>query len=280
MQSENKNTTPKDKQLKLENELLRLELQEKLGNEMPEIENLPVEVENLLLKSLKSDEENQEKNNMVRLYDYIDQPDFENVENISDEDLKDMLRDLTDYLLTHKIIIDPSFKVSKREMYRFITEDLFNIKIPKDELKGFFSHFRYEDFYPDEHDEIREMIEEFLDRFFIKELQIEDDFFSEKIEVGSDIALTAGEFVNLLKNKKEEIIDFELYKFNLHSLTIDRNISEALYNIDYSITFKNETTLQNEKSVFTGDATFKLEKNEFDFWTICKVSIPGFNFPA
>ena len=73
---------------------------------------------------------------------------------------------LFELLFENDIAIDFLHEQNDREMYRFITEEMLEEEIDDIQIPGMVSHFIYEEFHPNDEDDITDAIEEFLFTLF------------------------------------------------------------------------------------------------------------------
>ena len=134
-----------------DNAMLRLHLQEEYGmNFDNKSSELSPELENKFLRYMEAFEKEYAKNEQVKLYDFLGTPPFKRNEDVKDEELMDALTYLQIAMAKKLVRLDVLSDVAPREIYRFITEELFNEEVDNISIPGLNLCFIYEEFYPEE----------------------------------------------------------------------------------------------------------------------------------
>ncbi|MGJ7031978.1 hypothetical protein [Niabella hirudinis] len=112
---------------------------------------LTPEMENEFLKSIMALQEQRRFAKTVRLYDKIGKPlQFLPEKQIPDKEIEYQYNALLDYLFEHNFdfcVCSPN--VTTRDLYRFITEELFFEQVDDIEMPEMICGFVYDDFHPD-----------------------------------------------------------------------------------------------------------------------------------
>ena len=136
--------------------------------------DLPPEIMSQFLDNINAIENDYESTNQVQLYDFIGKPAFRKVEDVLDEEITDELKRLTELLDNNQISLETLSVVAEKEIYRFITEELFLKEIDDKRIPGLFSIFYYEFFHPNHEFDIREQSYDFISSYLDKE----NDFYT------------------------------------------------------------------------------------------------------
>jgi hypothetical protein len=143
----NYNDPREEEFLRFNNELKKMKLIMEYGACFGEPDpSLPPEVESIWLDQIFIFEEAYAKKEILTVYEKIGMPDFRFVEEIPEKDIHYELLQMVQLLNKNQIVIDSRQEVNDREMYRFITEQLFPELIDNIPLAGFIHHFIYEEF--------------------------------------------------------------------------------------------------------------------------------------
>ncbi|MBK8584529.1 MAG: hypothetical protein IPN88_03420 [Bacteroidetes bacterium] len=118
-------------EVKVGNEILKMQLNAEFGmNFNNESTNeLPPEIERAWLKSIQRFEKAYAENKTILCYDLIGKPDYAFAETLSKKALKTELKRLLDLLEEHQIVVDCISDISDLEVYKFVTEKLFQEEI-------------------------------------------------------------------------------------------------------------------------------------------------------
>src|SRR5262249_50968088 len=112
---------------------------------------LPVELENIFLKGVMETEKLFENGKMIRIGDKLGRPArFKPAAELSDVEIKNAWKALRKHMNKHGIDLGTcSPNIPARELYRFTLEELYEQEIQETELRGWTTHFIYDEFHPD-----------------------------------------------------------------------------------------------------------------------------------
>src|SRR5688500_12213421 len=96
----------------------------------------------------------------------IGNPNLRSADDIPNAQLEEELDRLLELLYANNIVIDFIHDIGDREAYRFITEELLDETMDDIRIPDMYSHFIYEEFHPNDEDDVQLWAEEFLDVFF------------------------------------------------------------------------------------------------------------------
>jgi hypothetical protein len=102
----------------------------------------------------------------ITVRERIGNPAVRPVSDISDAELEAELDRLLELLYEHNIVVDFINEVDDREVYRFIIEELLDEMMDDIRIPEMYSHFTYEDFHPNDEEDVKQWAEEFLHAFF------------------------------------------------------------------------------------------------------------------
>jgi hypothetical protein len=159
--------------LRLENEIRKIKLSLETGAQFvedPEMPPIPPELENEFLNYIEQFETMNADSPKISVYDKLGQPEFKKATELSEADIEEALDNLFTLLHEKGIGVDSLYEVDDREMYRFITEDLFPYELyVMPTMEDMMSQFTYEEFYPNDDGDIRQNASDFYTSFFNKE---------------------------------------------------------------------------------------------------------------
>ena len=96
----------------------------------------------------------------------IGNPRIRPADEIPDSEMEEELDKLLELLYTNNIVIDFIHDIEDREAYLFITEELLDETMDDIRIPDMYSHFIYEEFHPNDEDDVQLWTGEFLDTFF------------------------------------------------------------------------------------------------------------------
>ena len=159
-------------ELPLENELLILKLKAEFGAECSSgHENIPPEIVNEFLRSVYTFEHKfRQETPVIKLFEKLGRPFFRKANSIPDEQIGTELKRLNNLLNKHSLQLDVLGDYPDRQIYKFITEELFYEEVDAPEIEGYTLHYCYEDFHPNYELEISQRSMEFLLQWFNRQI--------------------------------------------------------------------------------------------------------------
>ena len=215
----------------------------------------------------------------ISVREKIGNPDVKSLAQIPDSEIATELDQILERLYQNNIAIDFLHEQDEREMYRFITEELLDEMTDDIDIPGMVSHFIYEEFHPNDQDDITQAIDEFLYALFKEELKDPESMFYFSISQ-ENMHDTDGNFMSVEEFKGFVSDFYEAYPvITDYSFEVENTLIEG----DTSIT---EAYIEwhgipvNEKVIFryNGLSTFKLTRSTYGGWDIVQASIPGWLF--
>jgi hypothetical protein len=266
--------------MKIENDFLKLKMKAQYGDGffMQEGDDaLPAEIENMFLKQMMHFEENAKKAEYVTLYEKIGSPAFKKVEDISSSEMPEAITSLLKLMKEHSILLNINDgPYSDDVIYRFITEELFEQEIEKENLlEGGQWNFIYEEFHPNDRKEIEENTHAFLQHWFTKGF---DEYSS---ELANDFLTADGKqldrevFYKKVNMFFDSFVAFKNDGYNIDAINFelhedDAGIGHAEGVLRYDAEMENGEVMHYE-------GPFKLYMQREDkYWSIFYFVIPGF----
>lgn len=164
--SEEFNKLEGEEKIIAENEFLKMKMMLEHGADLHFSSEGPPEVENDFLKYVMAFEAQQANPVYTTVFKKIGCPThFKPVAFITEIDMEKEYDGLMDYMNDHGIdLACCSPNISVRELYRFVTEELFQKEIADINFPGMMSSFIYDEFYPDhEYDNTRVAVDECIE---------------------------------------------------------------------------------------------------------------------
>ncbi|HJR81085.1 MAG TPA: hypothetical protein VJ821_13500 [Anaerolineales bacterium] len=96
----------------------------------------------------------------------IGNPKIRPADDIPESEMEEELDKLIELLYVNNIVIDFIHDIGNREAYIFIVEELLDETMEDIRIPGMYIHFIYEEFHPNDEDDIALWTGEFLDTFF------------------------------------------------------------------------------------------------------------------
>jgi hypothetical protein len=255
-------------ELGAENELMKLKMMAEFGGDFVGNEDIPAEVENQFLKQIMSFHKRHEKSALTTVYKFIGEPEYNHVNDISDKEVKKELKQLLVLMNKNGVSLDVLAETPEREIYRFITEELFKHEIEEVRMKGWVNHFIYEEFHPNPDYDVRSAVSYCIPSIFNKGQALFEEHFAEDLK--DNLGLTTD--IDELKEKiaafwaQFNAVKMESYKITILKMEEDKSAAYVTARVNYKTQsakgkkFKQETT--------TVELTLKRSQYMDSWWEI------------
>ena len=263
------------KQLKIENEILKLKIQAEHGAVFMHHQEVAPEIEADFLKHIQAFEEAWKDVKMIKVYDIVGRPAFSSEEDLDDKSLEEALLLLHELLNSHHIQLDIIGEYEPRVIYRFITEELFEQETDDLQLEGMTRHFVYEEFHPNHVTDIENDAGNFLEHWLECKVEPCGWMLEDEMQMQNGEKITRGEMIDRISLFFE---CFSCFKNDRYTIT------QVGFNWDEKINtgtghaqgvIKYDAEMENGELVHY-EGPFRLEmKNNFGFWGIVGLMLPG-----
>lgn len=254
-------------ELTTENELLKLKMMAEFGGDFAGSEHLPPEVEHVFLKQINKFHQLHDKAGMVRIYDFIGAPLYNHVHDLSDKEIKKELKKLLILLRKKGIVVETLSGVDDKEMYRFVTEEIFKQEIQNIRMPNWTIHMLYEEFHPSDEFDIKNQCGTALAFIFDKGFVTADFVFLD--EMKSELGLGI---------EKEELIEkIDTFKLGYNQIlfigaefkSIDIDNENNIAHVSVGADFKTQTQKGKRFKTENAEVNFTLVKEpNTQFWMI------------
>lgn len=264
---------------KIDTELKKKELEEKYGMHFSENGNVQPELESEWLNSIEAFEEQYENAKKITIFEYLGKPSFKKIDELKPKEIPVELNRLNYILNKGNISLNTLCKVDEKELYRFISEELFHYEMDNIKIPGMMSCFTYEEFHPNSEYDIRQAFDYFFGMTMAKIENIGGEGYdllyvdSENYKDAKGVSISQNKVVNTINNFLASFDSFEIVSNEINSIEINDNETAATVNfyIDYKGLFNNSKETFN----FNGNACFKLKPSEYGGWSIYHINLPG-----
>jgi len=276
MQESFENEEEEQEHLRMENEIKKIKLSLEHGMDLSKSfsdPDLPPEVEGEFLDYIKQWEEQFALQKKIVIYDLLEKPAYIPVADLGEAQIKPELERVMEMLNKHSIAVDTLCDVEDRELYRFITEELFKEEMDDIRIDGMIHCFTYEEFHPNHEYDIKNRCEEILDHLFDNERDsnLVPWGLANNVVIG-DNTLTKEALNEKICNFRDSFSSFTKNETEVVSVTLneDNSKGEAIFHIDYTGCIDGSV----ETMQFNTRCTFYLQC-EHEWWVIYKLSLPG-----
>jgi hypothetical protein len=259
-----------------ENEIKKLKLSVEHGMDCSSshfASDLAPEAEGQFLDYISAWEEQFALKKRILVYDFIGQPAFSKEEMLNESEVSAELQKIMEMLNNGGIDLSTLCEVGDRELYRFITEELFKEEINDIRIPGMMSSFIYEDFYPNHAYDIKNRCTEIIDHVFTIEESKLIPWGLDKNVIYRGKALSKEALNDWLISFKKEFSEFNVKRFEYTSVMLNEknDLGTAIAQLQSSGTRRD-----GKEVTFNGRCIFKL-RCEYEWWLIYDLELPGLN---
>lgn len=265
-------TLPPDdnRHLHAENDFLLRKLQEEFGATHFFEENVPATLQNAFLKTVLEAEglcsENQRK---VPIFQRLQFPYCLDDMYLTDEGVNHELRRLQSLLFEYHIVVDSIYENDPRIMYRFILNELFNQLVDDVPVSSYYVHFCYEEFFPNDIEELRTDTIEFIHELLDQSLSMEYNMLSAVMRC-RDRRIQREVFLENLDAFYENFRQLHLKYVEIADVDLQGKLATVHFNVNYE-------AVMHDSDVITidGNGFFRFTRESVPFWSIEEISFPG-----
>ena len=259
-----------------ENEIKKIKLALEHGMDLSKsLENsaMPPELESKFLDYVQQWEDEFAKGKMIKIYDFVGTPEWTPVADLADEQVTAELERIAGLLQNNGIRVESICDVEDREMYRFITEELFQVETNDIRIERMMHCFIYEEYHPNHVYDVKNRCNELLEYITNKERETNAEPWGLAAKVVScGKKMPKEEVIQKLDNFRNAFSSFTVNEFEFGLIYMnDRNDdAELLVDIDYAGVIDGS----NDIIEFKGECRFILLRSD-DWWEIVRFEIPG-----
>ena len=271
MENPSDNHIDPEDELRAENEVIKLKLE--LEHGMLGMENnssLSPELENQWLNSVYNFEQQYKNAKRVRVYDFIAQPPYLKVEDVTSEQLPAELQRLISLMKEKGIALDWLAEYDDAVIYKFITEELFDYEMD-DMMDGMMQHFTYEDFHPNHNYDLSRYTSEFINKLIEGEWNEKYDIIGLADNISFiDQWYTKDAVSSIIKLFQEANSHLKLDQCEIKSIKVNLEANAAA--VQAWIQYTDHQPHRKVKHEGPCELDFVLE---WDYWSISRFSLPG-----
>lgn len=266
--------------IKIDNELKKKELSEKYGAFFGKGDaDLPPEIESAWLNYVDEFEKQFENVGRTTVWEYIGKPVCQKITELNKNEISSKLNELYDLLNKNNIVLDTICDVEEEELYRFITEELFEHEMDDMRIPGMTSCYIYEEFHPNAEHDIESAIDYFFKMTMGKMKNIGGTGYDLLYIDEENYCDANGNAIDKEKVKKSinDFLDsFDLFNidtYKVKTVVVNETKDDAL--IEFIICYRGIFKGTKQFVEFNGSGRFKLRPSEFGGWGIYHIDMPG-----
>lgn len=270
MAKRKKNKRSED-EINSENEFLKLKMMAEFGGDFVGSEDIPPSVENQFLKQIMNFHKQHDSSKLISVYKFIGEPEYNHVNDLSDREVRRELRRLMKIMKRHRVGLDVLAPTPDREVYRFITEELFKQEIEDIKIKGWINQFIYEEFHPNAEYDIKNAVHFALLSLFDSQTNFLQDHFSEEMKDSLGLSTDPEELREKVKEFQSQFYSMVLVNYDFVDIEIDKESGTAYANC--SVTFKTQKEKGKRSKRDIVSIEFYLNKTDFspNMWEVNRV---------
>jgi len=264
---------------KIDAGLKKKELEEKYGMHFNENNKISPELEKEWLNSIEEFEIQFENAYKTTVFEYLGKPAFKKINELKPEEIPVELERLNDIMQNGNISLSTLCSVDEKELYRFISEELFQYEMDNIRMPGMMTCFIYEEFHPNSEYDIQQAFDYFFQCTMAKMKNIGGEGY-DLLYVDTENYMDS-KGVSIAKNKVENAINNFLASFDSFKIisneinNIEINDSETDATVNFYVDYKGLFNKRKERFDFKGNACFKLKTSECGGWSIYHIDLPG-----
>lgn len=255
------------------NEAKKKELEEKFGAKFGETNNsLPPEIESQWLNNVQEFEMQFENAKRISVREFVGNPSFTPLNEIPEENLRQELENVLEYLSDYNINVDFLCEVPDNEAYRFITEELMDHETDDIHIEGMTTNFIYEEFHPNDELDAKNFAEQFLWHLFDRHLEyVVGDFAKDEACDHRGDRITIEQMQTRIKHFYSQFATFSFSKHEVIDCIVSNNDAVVRFNSNWNGLLA-ETM---EQKTFSGITTLKMKKSPYGGFDVVQANVFG-----
>ncbi|MBK8048563.1 MAG: hypothetical protein IPK16_16460 [Anaerolineales bacterium] len=264
-------SSPEDRQLQLENEARRRELETKYGAVFTDVDEVPAMTEAEWLRNMLLFEEQIMSDDYTTISAVLGHPTTYPVAMLTDAQVDDELEQLFDLFADHRIQLDCLCNVEPRELYRFIVEEFLDEEFIEITAAGdWWTVFIYEEYHPNDEYDAKMWSEMFLIDLLMDK--------NRSLHVANTCDQSAREANVLVDELAPRMMVFWAHYAVITERTInclDCKITGDTAVTELSVTFTGLLHGCCDPIRTTGRAVLRLARSPYGGWDVIRASVPG-----
>lgn len=264
-------------EIRRDNEKRRSRISDEFGAIFGTSEGMSPELENQFLKNIELFEKQYVEAKRVSVYERIGEPEWIAHEKITDDKIEKALGEIMKMLSKNGIALGTICEVDDRELYRFITEELFQEKIDDISVPGMMTHFIYEEFYPNHPYDVEQAATGFVKLILPRQCDVDDWFFNEELKVSLSDDRDRSRIIQEIKDFVGAYSAFDIQTFEIKTLELSDDNQEAtvIFKLAYLATIEGSL----DEIRFDGQGSLTLS-NVFERLGVPGWDVVAFNLPG
>lgn len=210
----------------------------------------------------------------ISVRERIGSPAIRPLSDISDVELESALDQLLGLLYANNIVVDFINEVDDREAYRFIVEELLDEMMDDIRIPDMYSHFTYEDFHPNDMEDVKQWSEEFLQAFF----ENDDEMLTlalakDELKDSKGNAISLEEFKAMIDEFHTKYIAIMAFSVHAEKASVDGDFANVdVMTVWQGLKYDGKSIARN-----TGVSKIFLKRSPYSGWDVIHAQIAGWN---
>jgi hypothetical protein len=274
--SENIHNPNDEAQLRLENEMKKLNLEMEGAVFRFMSDDMPLDLERQFLDNIMAFEIQSKNETYMPLYKFLGEPFFLPFDVLPDEHVEQEFERLNEILQKNGVDLDFLCDYSLETKYRFITEEFMNHEISDMHIPGMINSFIYEEFHPNhEHDLTND-----TESFFLSIMNLGSDFksyfLSKQMDMPKHGLVNRAKYEGRIEFFRERFHVLRINLLEIKKVTItDINEVTKTARVDFELDYEGIATDKHRK-VSSADKGYLNFLFADDYWTINSIVFKGF----
>jgi hypothetical protein len=258
-------------ELGAENELMKLKMMAEFGGDFIGSEDIPAEVENHFLKQIMSFHKQHDKSSLTTVYKFIGEPEYNHVSDMTDKEVKKELKRLFGLMNKNGVSLDVLAETPEREVYRFITEELFKHEIEEVKMKGWVNHFVYEEFHPNADYDVRSAVSYCIPAIFNKGQVLFEEHFSEDLKDSLGLSTDIEDLKEKISAFWQHFHSVKMESYKITELVMDEEKKTA--HVKAKVIYKTQKEKGKKYLIETTSVEIALKRSEYmeSWWEIAQL---------
>ncbi len=220
---------------------------------------LPPEIEKQFLKNIERFEDAWQNAKNITIHEKIGKPQLKRPESLTERELSEELKIITEILLQNSITLDTICPVDDNTLYTFIVDEFMKVEVQDMQIPGFMQCYIYEEYHPNHEYDIKKLVGEVI-KYILNKKENEFENYD----------------VKYIKNYPElQLFTKAFEKFTLHHLNISNiNVEHEKATVTFETKFTGHMDVSSGKVVFQGTGTAMLIQNQ-SYWWITQLDLPS-----
>ena len=172
---------------------------------------------------------------LLSVYDMIGRPQYKPVAEISDSNIDSELDNLISVMKKYNVVVDAICEVDDRELYRFITEELFLYQTGDVRAEGVKQYFIYEEFHPNHDYDVRNHAIDLIESLLNKENDWMPDFLGlSDVLSNGDNSMARTDAIRKMTDFRDAFSEFEVELFEITNVQIIGDRAQVVFSARYS----------------------------------------------